>query len=90
MATKKSSKPSKSQLKQLASRLIDSRRNAYHEAKVLGFVLDEESWEAMEKQEKIFRCEECSQWLAEDCKAYPGAAHCDDCEGFEVTETELE
>lgn len=77
---KKTPLPTPDQLKKLAAVLIDTRRNAYHEANNLGFELDDDGWQAMEKQEKLFRCEECSLWQPWEHRAYDSAEHCVECE----------
>lgn len=50
-------------LKALAAKLIDTNKNVYEVAKSMGFAFTETEWAKMEKQEKLFKCEECNQWL---------------------------
>ena len=76
----KSKLPTPDQLKQLAAAVIDTRKNAYYEADLIGFKLDDRGWKALEKQERIFRCIDCSWWQSEDCRAYDGAERCNECE----------
>lgn len=85
-----STNPTPEQLKQLASILIDTSKNAYTEAETIGFTLDDAGWEAMEKQEKLFRCEECNNWLPDESRSYPGSHFCDDCEPVDDDDVDFE
>lgn len=76
---KRKKKPTSEQLKALAAKLIDTRSNAYNIAKTLGFELDEEGWDIMVEQEKLFRCEECSLWQSITERQYAGSDVCNDC-----------
>jgi len=68
------------QFTQLGNRLIDTRQNVYHLAKsMFGAEFTDELWQQLEKQEGIFRCEECGMWKGADVKE-DGIDRCSECE----------
>lgn len=70
-------KLTKTQIKQLGERLVDTTGHVFHVAQALfGISLDQSIFERLEKEFGIFRCVECSVWKDADNRQ---GDYCDEC-----------
>lgn len=59
---KPESAPPTQKMSEMADRLRDTSANAYEIAKSLGIPWNDDSFEQLRKDHKLFRCVECSTW----------------------------
>jgi formylmethanofuran dehydrogenase subunit E len=51
------------QYNKIAGKLHGTRKNVYQLAEQLfGYKWDDEDFDALERKEKVFRCEDCGEW----------------------------
>ncbi len=78
----------KSKLKKLAAKLIDTRLNIYTVCRDLFKLedIDDAVFDQLKEAEEIFRCEQCSAWLPLECRDNnygPDVDMCEECSGEE-------
>lgn len=68
------------QVEKLADALIDTGKNVYGVAKQMFDVeIDDSVFEQLEKQAKIFKCDNCDQWLGTDYESPDFYEMCEAC-----------